>query len=207
MRDAPLWNPRFSAYLLAALLPGLPGRTHCLCVVDPGVGTSREGLALRADGRWLVGPDNGLLAIAGRRAREVAWHRIGRCPASASRTFHGRDWFAPVLAELIAGGRSDLETISSGSVVGCDWELELSRLIYADGYGNFMTGLDGCSVDTARQLRVGDHCIAHAAAFGEVPEGRAFWYVNSCGLVEIAANRVRADVELGLVSGQWVEWV
>ena len=100
---APAMNPRASAYLLAALAPSIKGEASFVCVVDPGVGTERRALALRADGRWFVGPDNGLLDVVGRRAQAAEWWEITWRPEQLSATFHGRDLFAPVAAKLARG--------------------------------------------------------------------------------------------------------
>ena len=72
--DLPPFNVKAAAYLLPAYSQYLPEGTVCLCVVDPGVGTERRALALRAGGRWYVGPDNGLFSVLIRRAGEV---RVG----------------------------------------------------------------------------------------------------------------------------------
>jgi S-adenosylmethionine hydrolase len=77
-----------------------PGTVH-LAVVDPGVGSDREALAVQSDGRSLVGPDNGVLspALLLPGARAVALP----VPPSAAPTFHGRDVFAPAAAALATG--------------------------------------------------------------------------------------------------------
>src|SRR5690348_15322031 len=103
LHQAPAMNPRASAYLLASLAPSIKGDAAFVCVVDPGVGTARRALALRADGRWFVGPDNGLLDVVARRARETEWWEIAWRPQDLSATFHGRDLFAPVAARLARG--------------------------------------------------------------------------------------------------------
>ncbi len=95
------------ALALAEALPYMPAGVH-LAVVDPDVGASRRAVALRAaDGRLLVGPDNGVLSLAAEgsggvtEAADIAGSRLRLEPVSA--TFHGRDIFAPVSAHLAAG--------------------------------------------------------------------------------------------------------
>ena len=101
--DAPSQRPYESAYLLAAYCQAFPEGSIFLCVVDPGVGGTRAAVALHADGRWFVGPDNGLLEIVRRHARTCQAFGIvpSRQPVSAS--FHGRDVFAPAVAALARG--------------------------------------------------------------------------------------------------------
>jgi S-adenosyl-L-methionine hydrolase (adenosine-forming) len=69
--DAPVGNPKPSAYLLAAYAAWFAARTVFLCVVDPGVGGTRPAIILEADNRWYVGPGNGLFELVRRRARQT----------------------------------------------------------------------------------------------------------------------------------------
>ncbi len=109
----PRGNVRAGALILQGALPYLPVGVH-LAVVDPGVGSDRRAVALAtADGRRLVGPDNGLLWLAAERAggavEAVDIRRSAFALKPVSATFHGRDIFAPVAARLAgwrgSGGR------------------------------------------------------------------------------------------------------
>lgn len=71
LNDAPSFRPDLAAYLIPALVRGMPARTLYLCVVDPGVGGARAALALRRGEDWFVGPDNGLLAPLMRPAEDL----------------------------------------------------------------------------------------------------------------------------------------
>ena len=102
-----------AAFWLAQAYPWFPAGTVHLAVVDPGVGTSREALVVRAAGHLFVGPDNGLFEVVLRRVksfecRRMDLGRLGLVPQSS--TFHGRDVFAPV-AGLLASRRLDFEGI------------------------------------------------------------------------------------------------
>ncbi len=99
-----------AAWVTAACAPDLPEGCVVLAVVDPGVGTARRGLAVQADGRFYVAPDNGLLSHVLSRAR--SWRAVSLTNPSFWRqrhgaTFEGRDRFAPVAAHLAAGGPLD----------------------------------------------------------------------------------------------------
>ncbi len=103
----PRHDVRAGAVMLAEALPYVPAGVH-LAVVDPDVGADRRAVALECeDGRQLVGPDNGLLWLAAEasggvvQAADIARSRFRLMPVSA--TFHGRDIFAPVAAQLAAG--------------------------------------------------------------------------------------------------------
>jgi S-adenosylmethionine hydrolase len=101
--DAPAGNPKASAYLLAAYAAWFPAGTVFLCVVDPGVGGERPPLIVEADGRWYVGPGNGLFELVQRRAGAQRRWDITWQPDRLSASFHGRDLFAPVAAVLARG--------------------------------------------------------------------------------------------------------
>ncbi len=103
--DLPAFEPRLAAYLLAAYADWFEAGDVILAVVDPGVGGPRGALVVEADGRWLVGPDNGLFELVLRRARAAAASRSPGGRSALSATFHGRDLFAPVAARLALGRR------------------------------------------------------------------------------------------------------
>jgi S-adenosylmethionine hydrolase len=198
--DLAPFDIRSAAYLLPPYAAGFPPGSVFLCVVDPGVGGDRPGAVVRADGRWYVGPDEGLFAILARRARHVeCWHLPP--PATASSTFHGRDVFAPLAARLAREGNVGAGPAVGASNVRPEWPDELRQVVYVDRYGNAITGLRAAVVDAAATLRVNGHAVRRARTFTEAEPGSAFWYANSSGLVEIAVNRGRADRQLGIAVG------
>jgi S-adenosylmethionine hydrolase len=198
--DAPVGDPRAGAYLLAAYAAWFPPGTIFLCVVDPGVGGARAPLMIEADRRWYVGPENGLFELVLRRAQNIRCFEITWHPAKLSASFHGRDLFAPVAAML---GRGEQPRVRARDMIRqTDWPDDLPEIVYIDHYGNAMTGLRGSAVPPGAPLILGDKTrVIHAATFSAVPEGHAFWYENSNGLVEIAVNRGRAADHLGLAVG------
>src|SRR5581483_10791489 len=107
LHAVPNFDIRAGAYLLPALGAELPADTIFVCVVDPGVGSERRALIVRADGRTYVGPDNGLLHVVWQRARSRECRAIDWRPARLSASFHGRDLFAPVAARLACGEAVD----------------------------------------------------------------------------------------------------
>jgi S-adenosylmethionine hydrolase len=199
--DLPPFRPDLSAYLLPAIVRDLPKGTVYLCVVDPGVGGQRVALAVEADGCWFVGPDNGLLSIVARRARQARVLRVDWRPLRISASFHGRDLFAPVAAMLAAGQSPTAQAIDAGSIAGADWPDELARVIYVDHYGNLMTGLRASSLQRDTVLGIRGLELRFARTFCEVPQDTAFWYENAFGLVELAVNKGEACGVLGLGVG------
>ena len=201
MEDAPSFDPRSSSYLLAALAPAFPAGAVFVCVVDPGVGGDRAPLALHADGRWYVGPDNGLLAIAARRAAAPRWFAPTWRPAVLSASFHGRDLFAPLAARLFRSGQTPGPARDAAQVAGAGWPDDLPRIVYVDPYGNAMTGLRAAALPAGAALAAGGRRFPQGRTFCDAPPGGAFWYENANGLAEIAVNRGRADRMLGLRVG------
>ncbi len=201
LADAPRCNPRASAYLLAAFAEEFPLDSVFLAVVDPGVGSARRPCVVRADGRWYVGPDNGLFNVVAQRARSLRRWEIGWRPVRLSSSFHGRDLFAPVAARIALGEPPPGEAVASGERIVSDWPEDLAEVIYLDHFGNAMTGIRAACFPSTGRLLVNGRSIAHAPVFSAVPEGEAFWYGNSSGLVEIAVNCGDAGRELGLAIG------
>lgn len=200
MSDAPAFRPDLAAYLLAALVPRTlqPGDV-LIGVVDPSVGGARQPIALDLDGRWFVGPDNGLFEIALRTATRAVAYRIAWTPPRLSASFHGRDLFAPVAARLARGERRDL--VAADVTRFPDRPDDLPVVIYIDRYGNAMTGMRATSITASTMLRCGTAWLAPARTFSDAPPGEPFWYENSSGLVEIAVNGGHAATLLGLSPG------
>ncbi|GBE11683.1 adenosyl-chloride synthase [bacterium BMS3Bbin12] len=202
--DLPPFDPRGAAYLLAAYAGEFPLDTVFLCVVDPGVGGPRAASVLRADGRWYVGPDNGLLAIAARRAGHRRWWNVSWRPARLSASFHGRDLFAPVAARLARGEPPPGEVAVAEERLRADWPDDLPRVVYVDRFGNVMTGLRATGMAPGAIVEIRGHRLRHARTFSDVPRGEGFWYENANGLVELAVNAGRADQAMGIAVGDAV---
>jgi len=203
--DAPVGNPKASAYLLAAYADWFAAGTVFLCVVDPGVGGTRPSIILEADGRWYVGPGNGLFELVQRRARNTRSWDIDWKPERLSASFHGRDLFAPVAAMLVLGEPPPGRPRKDGAHRRTDWPDDLCEIVYVDHFGNAMTGLRASMLPHAARLVAAGRVLERAGTFSDRPAGMAFWYENSNGLAEIAVNQGRADRELGLAIGIAVE--
>lgn len=182
-----------------------PEGTVHLVVVDPGVGSSRAAIAVASDGRYLVGPDNGVLSpsLLAPGARVVALP----LPPQASATFHGRDLFAPAAALLAAGtpldslGAPHTEPVvrrtpephrtTDGAISG--------EVIACDRFGNLITNLvapRGGTVSIAGRV-VGPVRRTYA----NVHTGALVALTGSSGLVEVAVREGSAARELGVGRG------
>ncbi len=206
LHEAPAFRIEAAAHLLCALSQRLPPDSIILAVVDPGVGTSRKPVVLRAQESYFVGPDNGLLSVVAARSRDQAvWEIVWR-PERLSRSFHGRDLFAPVAAQLAVGGLpGDALCPLAALEVQLD-QGDLAEVIYIDHYGNAMTGLRGDHAASGAVLRIHSTEVAHAEVFADVLAGEALWYVNSLGLVEIACNGASAAAAIRLAVGDRVQF-
>jgi S-adenosylmethionine hydrolase len=216
----PRFDVRRGALMLRDSLPYLPVGVH-VAVVDPQVGTERRAVAVQcADGRVLVGPDNGLLSLAWQSAggAELAVdvtrspHRLE--PVSA--TFHGRDLFAPVAAHVAAGA----PVADAGTPLDVDElaAIELPRprtdgdglvahVLYLDGFGNaaLNVGHDelagtGLTLGAAIEVTVAGraHEATFSTTFADVEPGRAIVYEDAQRHLAVAVNRGDAASALGL---------
>lgn len=157
--DVPPQDVAAAAYLLAGCWRDFPEGTIHLCVVDPGVGGDRMEIAVRADGQYFVGPDNGIFThviqgASGWEARQIISEGLFDQPVS--NTFHGRDIFAPVAAELASGfSFEDL-----GPVIIAPYELDVrpvalvgdelrGAVIHIDRFGNIISNITRGNLDKA----------------------------------------------------------
>lgn len=211
------------ALVLANTLPYMPTGVH-LAVVDPGVGGHRRAIALRdSEGRLLVGPDNGLLLPAVERAGIEAAHELAN-PAyalpSISRTFHGRDLFAPAAAHL-AGGTPlaelgppiDPETLVRLDVPEPDFSEGAigATALYVDSFGNIALNLTredleqaGIVPGTRLELDFeGEKYYAVCArTFADARMGDMILYEDSYRNMSIAISSGNAAAMLHVVVGQ-----
>ncbi|MGB5261532.1 MAG: SAM-dependent chlorinase/fluorinase [Gammaproteobacteria bacterium] len=202
--DLPPFDIQAAAYLLPAFVGRFPPGTVFLCVVDPGVGSERPGVAVRFAGHWFVGPNEGLFALLARRMQAVECRQLPLV-AGASASFHGRDVFAPVAARLARGLAPPGDVLEAATLERPDWPDDLPRIVYIDRFGNAMTGVRAGGIAAEAVLTVNGHTVTTARTFAGVTAGTALWYENANGLIEIAVNRGRADEQLGLTVGTVIE--
>lgn len=193
-----------------------PPNTVHLIVVDPGVGSERAALAVEAEGRFLVGPDNGVLspALLAPGARAVSL----RIPADAAPTFHGRDVFAPAAASLAIG--VPIENLGDPMPTpvllhtpqaqrGRDGAVE-GEVIAVDRFGNAITNIipphDGLfrREERGARVEVGGLSLPLSRAYSEVGARAAVAVVGSSGFIEIAIRNGNAAKELGIRRGMRV---
>ncbi len=204
--DVPPGDVVAASYVLGRVWRAFPPGTVHLAVVDPGVGTSRRALAVEAAGHGFVAPDNGLLSdvFAAAEARVVSLP----IPAAASRTFHGRDVFAPAAARLASGAPlrelgeavSNLVHLPPRKLLREGAEL-VGQIIHVDRFGTLITNLPGADVAPGTAVQLANRALVLRSTFADVQSGEAVAFVGSGGTVEIAVRGGRADVVLGLSRG------
>jgi S-adenosylmethionine hydrolase len=180
-----------------------PGTVH-LAVVDPDVGSIRRALAVASDGRFLVGPDNGILSPA----LLLAGAEVVALPvsSSASPTFHARDVFAPAAAMLASGSPVDaLGTPIGDPVIRRTAEARRlpdgaieGQIITVDRFGNAVTNLVAAHGGV---VEVGSLKLPLRRTYSDVTPGTPLALAGSSGLVEIAVRDGNAALSLGLGRG------
>ena len=207
--EAGFWLSRAFGYFPA-------GSVH-VAVVDPGVGTARSIIAVRAGGHTFLAPDNGLLANVVARAAPAVIVRLGTVELAhlvvhrPSATFHGRDILAPVAAEL-AAGRCQIEqlgeTVTSLVPSWVDDPAVETRsvsgvVITIDHFGNLITNIDAALIERFRLplVHAGNHSFALLRTYGDTRPGEYLALINSFGVVEIARAEDSAAEGLGLSHG------
>lgn len=203
--EIPPGDVRAACYVLGRTWQAFPAGTVHLAVVDPGVGSARRALALRARGHYFVGPDNGLFTPVLDRcdlAVELA------VPRSAAATFHGRDVFAPAAAALASG----LPPEALGTplehapmrlplpVPSADGASLLGEVLYIDRFGTLITNLPADTA-LAASVEVAGTAVPLRRTFSDVAAGELVAIAGSGGTIEIALRDGSAAERLGAAIG------
>jgi S-adenosyl-L-methionine hydrolase (adenosine-forming) len=198
-----------------------PKRTIHVVVVDPGVGTARRPILVEAAGHFFIGPDNGVLSMVygkepKHKVREISAAKYFLEPVS--RTFHGRDIFAPVAAHLAAGVRpaafgkliDDYLKLSLDTPDRTSKRAWTGSILKIDRFGNLITNLqiDGFPDVRSRpfELHVGARKLSRLALnYADSEDVEPFVIVGSSGYLEVACNQASAARVLGCGTGAPVE--
>jgi S-adenosyl-L-methionine hydrolase (adenosine-forming) len=211
VHDLPPHDVLAGALALEAVHAVFPPGTIFVAVVDPGVGSSRRGLAAASGDRVFVGPDNGILSLVlegSARVFSLEREEFFRSPVSP--VFHGRDIFGPVAGHL-AMGRSVEEMGSTHSPVrlqiprarrtGESWEGEV---LHVDRFGTLVTSITASEVTSLLpplSLSIRSHVLPVLRTYSDVPEGSPLALVGSGGRLEVSVNRGNAERALGAGTG------
>lgn len=197
-----------------------PKGTIHVVVVDPGVGSARRPILVEAAGQRFIGPDNGVFTMiyesGPHKVREISNPKL--MLKTVSRTFHGRDVFAPAAAHLAAGVAAARfgklirdyvrsETVKPALVKKQRW---LGSVLKVDHFGNLITNFDlrefGALRTHAFEILAGPQIIRRLAlTYAESGIGELVAIEGSSGFLEISANQESAAAKLGCGAGAPVE--
>lgn len=215
--DFPRQDVRTTAFWLREILPYFPPAVH-LVVVDPGVGTDRAAVVVRAGDHSLVGPDNGVLVPAARRlASEDGFEAFAVEYDAASATFHGRDVFAPAAAAVHEVGIDAIEELDGYEPVDevellefpeptIDDETTTGEILVVDGFGNAITNIPGSVLDGrfGDEVELDEGSVPVERSYAHVEPGERLLTVGSHENVELAVNQGRGAEAFGVGVGDSV---
>ena len=208
------------ALQLAASCRYFPAGTIFLAVVDPGVGSPRKGIAAEAGDYRFVAPDNGVLTevfrdVPPKRVVELTERRYAR--PTVSRTFEGRDRFAPAAAWLAKG----IQLSALGRTITTYQQLEIPQpvagealagvVLLIDRFGNLVTNIDRRTFEAFSRgqsvaLSVAGHPVAGVVAtYADIHQGEVCALFGSSEHLEFAVNGGSAAAALGVARGAAVE--
>jgi S-adenosylmethionine hydrolase len=210
------WPPEAGFWVRRSYKYFPPGTVH-LAIVDPGVGTERDILIVEYDHHWFMAPDNGLLGRMLDHADGAAVFRLDMNALERldipppSNTFHGRDVFAPIAAELAAGNTTpvciatatdnwipawvDEPEVTDSKVVG--------STITVDAFGNLISNIEKSMIEGMDNpvVNIAGHDIPLRTTYGNVKPGEYLALINSFGVLEVAKAESSAAESLGVERG------
>jgi S-adenosylmethionine hydrolase len=203
-----------AAFTLSQAWPYFPPGSIHLIVVDPGVGSSRRPLLAEAGGHIFVAPDNGVLTLVRKatgtlKTRELTAERFFRHPVS--RTFHGRDIFAPVAAHLATGVPpaefgtevSDPVILPAADPVETSPGVWTGTVLHVDHFGNIVTNFtNNLSAELAKgrfEVTLGEYRIYQFHKdYSSSRAGELFLIQGSSGYLEVSARQAHAASQVGI---------
>ncbi|HOK87958.1 MAG TPA: SAM-dependent chlorinase/fluorinase [Fervidobacterium sp.] len=211
------YNVREAMHILDRSIDWFPEKTVFLVVVDHGVGTARKAIAVETEKYYFVAPDNGVLTLALEKyqPKRIVDLTNKKYHTGASKTFHGRDIFAPAAAYITKGIFEELGSrlpnygtlphrkaiINQNTIYG--------EVAYFDKFGNLETNIPFSWVENKDnvKLKQGNKAIEVPVveAYADVNEGELLLHEDSTGYIEIAINKGTAREKLKYSEGSEVE--
>jgi S-adenosylmethionine hydrolase len=200
-----------AGFLLEASRPHFPDDSIFLAVVDPGVGSERSILLVRLGDQMFLAPDNGLLSFL--HGQNASWWRADVDTTMASRTFHGRDVFAPLAARLARGA----DPGSLGRSIGPDSTVRLEQawaeasdgrldcaVLHVDRFGNCLLNLRIEAMPARDRTWMLDDGlnVTLVSTYADLAPGRVGLLAGSQGVMELAVNGGSCADLLGLAPGR-----
>jgi len=217
------FNIRMGAFVLASAAPYFPKGTIHVAVVDPGVGTKRRPILVETNQAFYVGPDNGLLLLAAQKQGISHVYNITNprfMLSRVSKTFHGRDIFAPVAAYLASGSDpTDFGPEIHDYTIPKFAKPKLTRrtlrgeVLHIDDFGNIITNI---STEDFRKTRMEEGSVFGlrlkgkvitlrlCSAYGEAQVGKPLALIGSHDFLEISVNQRSASKKFVAKTGDTV---
>jgi S-adenosylmethionine hydrolase len=199
------YNVLQGSFFLTKTYKYFPKDTIFLCVVDPGVGTKRKALAIKAGGYYFVGPDNGIFSLSMKHLKvenvvEINNPKYLLTPISD--TFHARDMFSPIAAHIskgvpleefgptVSGGIDNLVKLNLPEI---KFERNFIRgpVLFSDRFGNLVTSIEAGLLRSVNviSIRIGPWKIQRVShSYSESPPGKPLAIIGSLGTLEISVN-------------------
>lgn len=200
--NIPRHDLKRGSFILSNVYKYFPKGTVFVCVIDPGVGTDREAIAVESGDYYFVGPNNGLLSRAVEDSGNPRYYLVENqelCLGSESYTFDGRDLFAPVGAYLADGlaieevgsRMREIESLDFGEWGISDGEI-FGEVVFIDSFGNLVTNIPFCKLDQlnfGQKVLVNNSEVSFLESYGKVGEEELLLTVGGHGYLEVAANK------------------
>jgi len=211
-----------AAWVMRNAAMHFPPKTVHLVVVDPGVGTERDPVIIEMEDQFFVGPDNGIFSLiadafeykATKLTNPEFWKK------GTSRTFHGRDIFAPVAAHLTKGIPVSSFGEKIQEIVTYRWAIPIADkdgiqgwIVHIDRFGNLISNIPKSMLASILgnrnfKIYVGNTILNEILpAFGSVHDGEPVAYIGSSDVLEIAINKGNAKEMLGVQKGAQISIV
>ncbi len=212
-------NVRAASFTLRACYENFPPKTIFVAVVDPGVGSNRRAILVEAGDYFFIAPDNGLLSFifnenetsgASNSVRVFELTNEKFFARNVSRTFHGRDVFAPVAAHLANGIApdefgseiNDFVRFEESEPRNVSDKIVEAEIIHTDRFGNLITNLRKENLPEKFSLEIAERKIAKLQTFfAEAERGEIFMIFGSAGFLEIGAFQASAQNLLKVKTG------
>ncbi|MEX2573299.1 MAG: SAM-dependent chlorinase/fluorinase [Balneolaceae bacterium] len=220
--EIPAQDVMAGAWVVRNAVDYFPAGTVHLVVVDPGVGTDRNPVAIEIGNQFFVGPDNGIFTLIADKKPYRACKLTNRAfwRDTTSNTFHGRDVFGPVAAHLASGvplmdlgePADELTTYRWATPIADKAGIQ-GWIVHIDHFGNLISNIPehlvGEALDTgAVKIYVGNTILHETvSSYGHVEDGEPAAYIGSSGMLEIAINKGNASEMLSVRKGAQISVV
>jgi S-adenosylmethionine hydrolase len=210
-----------AAFVLLSTFNDFPPSTIFLAIVDPGVGSGRKALGVKAGPYYFIGPDNGILTLACNKIGKPSIRSLENASFfnnAISPTFHGRDIFGTVAAHLsksIASFKKLGPELSSIVQYGFSPVLIKGKkiqgtVIYIDRFGNCITSIEKAFLGRLNSIRLfitikSRRAFPVCACYSDIPKGKPLGIIGSSGFLEISINQGNAAKSFNLAIGDKVE--